>query len=148
MRRPAATLCLVVAIALTLAADAGSGISVGAVTPSRIHEGDTVHVTISAGLRLWERIPIYVVASDKALRPHACHGNGFCEPKVAGPPTRGPYIRVGTVSFRRRNHRVVSFVMPRVPAGRYEIAFYCGACYKGPGGSLIASPERAFAVVR
>jgi len=136
------------AVGLALVTDARSGIYVVAVTPSRVNEGDMVRVKISAGLRLWERIPLYVVRSDQALRPHACHGNGLCEPKVAGPPTRGPYVRIGTVSFRQHRRQVVSFKMPAVPAGRYEIAFYCGACYKGPGGSLIASPQAAFTVGR
>ena len=117
-------------------------------TPSRVHDGDIVHVKISAGLRLWERIPLYIVPADQALRPHACHGNGLCEPKVAGPRTRGPYVRVGTVSFRQQLRQVVSFKIPAVPAGRYEIAFYCGVCYKGAGGSLIASPQVAFTVGR
>jgi hypothetical protein len=145
--RAVLTLGLMAAFGLALVADADSGIYVEAVTPSRVHPGDTVHVRIGAGLRLWERIPLYVVPSDKALRPHACHRNGVCEPKVARPPIGGPYIHVATVSFRHHLRQVVSFNMPRLPAGRYEIAFYCAACYKGPGGSLIASPQLAFAVV-
>lgn len=134
--------------ALVLASNAGAGIYVEAVQPTQVHVGVLLKVRISAGLRLWEKIPLYVVASSSALRPHQCGRSGICEPKVARPPTGGAYRRVATVSFRRVREQVILIRVPSLKPGRYEIAFYCGACYRGPGGSLIATPTQAFGVVR
>jgi hypothetical protein len=139
-----AVLVAVGAVALTLASSAGSGIAVDGVFPSRVRHGEVVHVRISSGLRLWQRIPLYIVPSTKALRPRPC-GRGICEPKVTGALPRA-YVRVGRVSFRKRLHQIVSFTLPVVEPGRYEMAFYCGVCYRGRAGSLIASPENAFTV--
>lgn len=134
--------------ALALVSNAGAGIYVEAVQPTQAHVGGLLKVRISAGLRLWEKIPLYIVASSSALRPHQCGRNGICEPKVARPPTGVAYRHIATVSFRRVREQVVSIRVPSLKPGRYEIAFYCGACYRGPGGSLIATPTRAFDVVR
>jgi hypothetical protein len=135
-------------VALVLVSDAPAGIYVEAVTPAKVQAGGLIRVRISAGLRLWEKVPLYIVPSARALRPHPCRRDAVCEPKVPGPPTRGAYHRVATVSFRVRLEQVVAVRVPRVPSGRYEIAFYCGPCYKGPGGSLISTPTAAFEVVR
>ena len=148
MRRLVVALVLVGGLALGVAGIAGSGIGVDSVTPSRVHVGETLHVRISAGILIRQRIPLYIVPSAKALRPRACGRGGLCEPKVARPPAHGPYVRVATVSFRRRLRWIVSFRVPPVAAGRYELAYYCGPCYRGPGGSLIADRESPFTVAR
>jgi len=140
-------LAAAVVVALALASDAAGGIYVEAVSPAQVRAGGVVHVRISSGLRLWVKIPLYVVPSARALRPHRCRRDAVCEPKVAAAPIRGAYRRVATVSFRARLGQVVAIRIPRVPPARYEIAFYCGACYKGPGGSLISAPAAAFDVV-
>jgi hypothetical protein len=134
--------------ALVLASNAGAGIYVKAVRPTQMHVGAVLQVRISAGLRLWEKIPVYIVASSSALRPHACGRNAICEPKVARAPTGGAYRRIATVSFRHVLNQEVAIRVPSLKPGRYEIAFYCGVCYRGPGGSLIATPTQAFDIVR
>src|SRR4051794_26481363 len=86
--RSAVVFAAVTAAALVMGGAAGSGIYVVAVTPTSAHTGQTIHVRMSAGMRLWEPIPLYIVPSDQALRPHECHANGLCEPNVAGPSAR------------------------------------------------------------
>ena len=135
-------------IALVPASTARAGIYVEAVRPTQVHAGALLTVRVSAGLRLWEKIPLYLVASSSALRPHQCGRNGICEPKVARPPTGGAYHRIATVSFRRVRKQTVVIRVPSLIPGRYEVAFYCGVCYRGPGGSLVATPTQAFDVVR
>src|SRR6266576_3489569 len=126
-------LVLAAMLALALTSGAGAGIAVDAVTPHSVHVGDTVRIGVSAGLRLWEKIPLYVVASSHALRPKPCHGGrGVCEPKVPGPPTGGGYVPVATVSLRKLRRHVVLVKIPQLAPGRYEVAFYCGVCYRGP----------------
>jgi hypothetical protein len=134
--------------ALVLASNAGAGIYVKSVQPSRAHVGGVLKVRIGAGIRLWEKIPVYIVASSAALRAQQCGRNAFCEPKVARPPSGGAYRRIATVSFRKVLNQVVAIRVPPLKPGRYEIAFYCGVCYRGPGGSLIATPTTAFEIVR
>jgi hypothetical protein len=134
--------------AFVLASNAGAGIYVMAVQPSRAHVDGLLRVRISAGLRLWEKIPVYIVASSSALRAHQCGRNAICEPKVARPPTGGAYRRIATVSVRKVLNQVVTIRVPSLTPGRYEIAFYCGVGYRGSGGSLIATPTQAFDVVR
>jgi hypothetical protein len=135
-------------LALALAADAAAGISVDAVTPHSVQTGATLRIRVSAGLRLWEKIPLYLVPSARALRPKPCHaGRAICEPKVSGPPTGGGYVHIATVSFRRLRNQVLVVKMPELVPGRYEVAFYCGVCYRGPWGSLISTPGHAFEIV-
>src|SRR4051794_28579039 len=111
-------------LALALTTDAAAGISVDAVSPHSVRAGEPLRTRISAGLRLWEKIPLYLVPSAQALRPMPCDsGRGFCEPKVSGPPTGNGYHRVATVSFRKTKSRLLSFEVPRLAPGRYEVAF-------------------------
>jgi hypothetical protein len=142
-------LVLAVVLALTLASAAIAGIAVDAVTPHSVRAGGTLRIRVSAGLRLWEKIPLYLVPSSRALRPKPCPGGrGICEPKVAGPPAGHGYIQIATVSFRKLRSHVLLVHVPKLAPGRYEVAFYCGVCYRGPGGSLIATPDQAFKIVR
>lgn len=143
--------CLLVAfvLALGLAASAAAGIAVDAVTPHSVRPGDSVQIRVSAGLRLWQKIPFYLVPSSSALRPTPCQvrgHRGFCEPRVSGPPTGGGYVRIATVSFRRRRVHLLVVKVPKLDPGRYEVAFYCAVCYRGPGGSLISNPRQALQV--
>lgn len=145
--------CLLVAfvLALGLAANAAAGIAVDAVTPHSVRPGDSVQIRVSAGLRLWQKIPFYLVPSSRALRPTLCQirgHRGLCEPRVSGPPTGGGYVRIATVSFRRQRVHLLVVKVPKLRPGRYEVAFYCAACYRGPGGSLISNPQQTFQVGR
>jgi hypothetical protein len=108
-------LAAVVVLALALTTDAFAGIAVDAVSPHSVRAGDTLRIRVSAGLRLWQKIPLYLVPSSRALRPRSCHGgSGLCEPKVAGPPTGGSYVRVATVSFRKVRSQLVVVRVPRM----------------------------------
>lgn len=140
---------IIVVLALAVASDAAAGIAVDAVTPHAVRAGATLRIRVSAGLRLWQRIPFYLVPAARALRPTPCRtGAGVCEPKIAGPPTGDGYVRIATVSFRKLRSHVLVVKVPRLAPGRYEVAFYCGVCYRGPGGSLISTPSQAFEIVR
>lgn len=143
-------LAAVVIVGLAFAAQASAGIAVDAVTPHSVRVGDSLRIKVSAGLRLWQPIPLYLVPSSRALRPKPCRRDqAICEPKVLGPPTAATgYVHIATISFRKLKSQVVTVTIPRIAPGRYEVAFYCGVCYRGPGGSLISTPTQAFKVVR
>lgn len=131
--------------ALVLASNAGAGIYVEAVQPTQVHVGVLLKVADQRRAPTpGEDPPLHC----RILFPHHCGRSGICEPKVARPPTGGAYRRVATVSFRRVREQVILIRVPSLKPGRYEIAFYCGACYRGLGGSLIATPTQAFDVVR
>ena len=144
-------LLVVFVLALGLAGNAAAGIAVDAVTPHSVRPGETLKIRVSAGLRLWQKIPFYLVPSTRALRPRPCQvqgHRGFCEPKVDGPPAGGGYVRIATVSFRRQRVHLLVVRVPALAPGRYEVAFYCAVCYRGPGGSLISNPRQAFHIGR
>jgi hypothetical protein len=149
IEREVRALVVAILLMLALATDAAAGIAVDAVAPKSVRAGATLRIRVSSGLRLWEKIPLYLVPSASALRPRPCKGDGICEPKVAGPPPAGGrYLRIATVSFRKALTHVVLVKVPQLRPGRYEVAFYCGVCYRGPGGSLISTPGQAFEIVR
>ena len=81
--------------ALVLASNAGAGIYVKAVQPSRAHVGGLLRVRISAGLRLWERIPVYIVASSSADRINAV------ATRSANRKSRDPRLQARIVGSRR-----------------------------------------------
>ncbi len=84
---------LALPLALVFTSSASAGISVDAVTPHSVRAGETLRLRVSAGLRLWQKIPLFLVPSSLALRPRPCGRRGICEPKVSGPPNGGGYIR-------------------------------------------------------
>jgi hypothetical protein len=125
--------------ALAGAARAGADIGVESVRPERAASGDRVVVRAGSGLRMWERLPVYLVRLEQMPRPAPCGAQAICEPRLSRPPHGPRYVRVATLSFRHARSTTLSFRVPGLAAGRYALVVYCGPCYRGAGGSLITS---------
>jgi hypothetical protein len=97
----------------------------------------TARVGEIARARAPARMPLFLVPAARAPRPHPCGTNALCAPHVPGPPRHAPYTPVHVLD--RAAAGVVRFRVPRVRRGRYRGVLYCEPCYRGPGGSLVAS---------
>jgi hypothetical protein len=53
-----------------------------------------------------------------------------------------PLPRIATLNVRHANTVRVSYRVPRLAPGRYVYVLYCGPCWRGPRGSLIAFDDR------
>jgi hypothetical protein len=108
-------------------------------------------VQAGAGVRMYALLPLYLVAAKDAPPLHACHlRNGSpatCPSTSLGPPHGGNYHRVATLNVRHANTVHVSFRVPRLAPGRYVYVLYCGPCWRGPRGSLIAFDYRGAAAL-
>jgi hypothetical protein len=62
-----------------------------------------------------------------------------CEPRAHRPPTRAPYIWLGRIHYAAPTSGRFTFRVPHVAPGAYRIVVYCAPCYRGAGGSLIAT---------
>jgi hypothetical protein len=83
------------------------------------------------------RMPLYLVPAARAPRPHRCGPNALCEQRVPTRPRHAPYTPLHVLD--RTPAGVIRVRVPRVRPGRYRAVLYCDACYRGPGGSLVAS---------
>jgi hypothetical protein len=140
VRRTAVLIALLVA-AGALAALAMAGPYIGPASKTRAHVGDVIHLKAGAGIRMYALLPLYLVSAKDALLPTPCTfkgKDGICEPRIAAPPRGGKYHRIGTLNVRHANDVTITFRVPRLAPGKYLYVLYCGPCYKGRGGSLIA----------
>ncbi|HEV7640110.1 MAG TPA: hypothetical protein VGO39_04465 [Gaiellaceae bacterium] len=143
MRRVAVLTALLVA-AGALAALAVAGPYIGPASKTRARVGDVIHLKAGAGIRMYALLPLYLVSTKDALLPTPCTikgTDGICEPRVAGPPRGATYHRIGTLNVRHANDVTITFRVPKLTPGEYLYVLYCGPCYRGPGGSLIAQTQ-------
>jgi hypothetical protein len=134
----------VLAAAGTLAALAVAGPYVGPASKTRAHVGDTIYLKAGAGIRMYALLPLYLVSAKDALLPTPCTfkgAGGICEPRVGAPPRGGKYHRIGTLNVRHSNDVTITYRVPKLAPGTYLYVLYCGPCYKGRGGSLIAQQQ-------
>jgi hypothetical protein len=129
-------------VAVVVAAPADAGPFLDWSKPTSAHPGELVRVEAGAGRRMYALLPLYLVAAADAPRLHPCRlRNGTpatCPSTSLGPPRSGSYHRVATVNVRQMNTVRVAFRVPRLAPGRYLYVLYCGPCWRGPRGSLIA----------
>jgi hypothetical protein len=142
--RKIVVLAAVLASAGAIAALALAGPYIGPASKTRAHVGDVIHLKAGAGIRMYALLPLYLVSTKDALLPTPCKfkgADGICEPRVGAPPRGGKYHRIGTLNVRHANDVTITFRVPKVAPGRYLYVLYCGPCYKGRGGSLIAQQQ-------
>jgi hypothetical protein len=129
-------------VALVLATPAGAGPFLDWSRPARAHVGDLIRVQAGAGVRMYALLPLYLVPMRDAPPRRQCSlRNGHpatCPTTSVGPPRGGAYHRVATLNVRHANTVHVAFRVPRLKPGRYVYVLYCGPCWRGPRGSLIA----------
>lgn len=139
--RKSAVLTAVLVAAGILAAHAFAGPYIGPASKTHAHVGDVIYLKAGAGIRMYALLPLYLVSTKDALLPTPCTfkgADGICEPRVEAPPRGGKYHRIGTLNVRHANDVTISFRVPKLAPGIYLYVLYCGPCYKGRGGSLIA----------
>jgi hypothetical protein len=140
MRRTFVFTALLIAAGV-LAALAVAGPYIGPASKTRAHVGDVIHLKAGAGIRMYALLPLYLVSTKDALLPTPCKfkgADGICEPRVGAPPHGGKYHRIGTLNVRHANDVTITYRVPQLAPGKYLYVLYCGPCYKGRGGSLIA----------
>jgi hypothetical protein len=97
-------------------------------------------------VRLYALLPLYLVSARAAPPLLTCRlRNGsaaICPTTHLGPPQGGRYHRIATLNVRHANTVRVSYRVPRLAPGRYVYVLYCGPCWRGPRGSLIAFDDR------
>jgi len=134
------------AVCLALAAPAAAGPFLDWSRPSAAHVGDVVRVQAGAGVRMYALLPLYLVKAADAPPLHSCAlRNGTpatCPTTSEGPPHGGMFHRIATLNVRHANTVRVSFHVPRLAPGRYVYVLYCGPCWRGSRGSLIAFADR------
>lgn len=143
MRRIAVLTTLLVAAGM-LAVVAVAGPYIGPASKTRARVGDVIHLKAGAGIRMYALLPLYLVSTKDALLPTPCKfkgADGICEPRVGAAPRGGKYHRIGTLNVRHANDVTITFRVPKLAPGTYLYVLYCGPCYKGPGGSLIAQTQ-------
>jgi hypothetical protein len=138
--------------ALLLSSGATAGPYISAASTSHARAGDIVRVSAGAGLRLYELLPLYLVAAAQAPVAYRCSRRGHagtCRPTASHAPRGGIYHLIGTLNVRKRTQRTIAFRVPSLPPGRYTYVLYCGWCARGPAGSLIAwAPRPTLTILR
>jgi hypothetical protein len=151
MRRITVVAALLVAAGM-LATLAVAGPYIGPASKTRAHAGDVIRLKAGAGIRMYALLPLYLVSTKDALLPRPCTfkgKDGICEPRVGAPPRGGSYHRIGTLNVRHANDVTITYRVPRLVPGKYLYVLYCGPCYPGRGGSLIAwTQQPTLTVVR
>jgi hypothetical protein len=144
MQRIAVGMGFVVAAA-ALSGVALAGPYIGPASQTRAHVGDVIRLKAGAGIRMYALLPLYLVPVKDVPLPSPCElrngGNAICEPRVAAPPRGATFHRIGTLNVRHAYDVTITFRVPRLAPGKYLYVLYCGPCYKGPGGSLIAQRQ-------
>jgi hypothetical protein len=91
---------------------------------------------------MYALLPLYLVRAGAAppLRTCALRDGqpATCPATSLGPPHGGRYHRVATLNVRHANTVHVSFRVPDLGPGAYVYVLYCGPCWRGRRGSLIA----------
>jgi hypothetical protein len=127
---------------LVLAPAAGAGPFLDWSRPARVQVGDVVHLQGGAGVRMYALLPLYLVAARDAPPLRTCTlrngSRASCPTTSLGPPHGGVYHRVAVLNVRHANTVRVSFRVPSLAPGRYVYVLYCGPCWRGPRGSMIA----------
>ncbi len=139
--RKTAVLATFLVAAGSFAALALAGPYIGPASKTRAHVGDVIDLKAGAGIRMYALLPLYLVSTKDSLLPTPCRfkgADGICEPRVGAPPRGGKYHRIGTLNVRHANDVTITFRVPKLAPGKYLYVLYCGPCYKGRGGSLIA----------
>jgi hypothetical protein len=109
---------------------------------------------VSAGERMtvWGscfRMPVYLVGAEYAKQARIYENN----PVVARPPRGREFRLLGRMVCTNQMHYIgdypngdwsswngyLTFRVPQVPAGRYQLVVYCEPCHRGPGGTLIVN---------
>ncbi len=98
-------------------------------------------------------MPLYLVATARAPRPHPCRRNGktfgFCEEIVRALPRAPRFRLLGRLDFRHHPRDVrLRFRVPRLRPSLYQFVIYCGPCYPGKNGSLITDGSHSLRVGR
>jgi hypothetical protein len=140
VRRIAVLPALLVAAGILVTA-AVAGPYIGPASKTRARVGDVIHLKAGAGIRMYALLPLYLVSTKDALLPTPCTfkgADGICEPRVAAPPRSRKFHRIGTLNVRHTNDVTITYRVPQLAPGKYLYVLYCGPCYKGRGGSLIA----------
>ncbi len=114
------------------------------VRPRAAVPGSFVELTFAAA---WsQRFPVSLVPLPRVPEPFPCRGEeGLCTPGTLAPPGRPPFIFLGSARPNRKSstHYIYGyrfrFNVPNVKPGAYAFVLWCGGCYEGPRGSLIAS---------
>jgi hypothetical protein len=121
---------------------AAAGPYIDSASKTRARAGEVVRLRAGTGLQLEEPLPLYLVPEARAPRPYECKPNALCRPRVARAPHGGIYHRIGTLNTRRAKEVTITYRVPRLVPGRYVYVFYCDACHRGRGGSLITWSAR------
>lgn len=142
---------ITVAASVLLAAQASAGPYFTSSSPAVAHPGQVVTFRGGAGIKLWDKLPLYLVRTKDAPKSYPCRtrdgAKASCEPTAKTPPEHAPYVRIGTVNLRHATGSPAAgynvAVRFRVPAvlrpGDYAYVVYCVPCArKSEGGSLIA----------
>jgi hypothetical protein len=139
--RKIAVLAALLGAAGAFAALAVAGPYIGPASKTRAHVGEVIHLKAGAGIRMYALLPLYLVSTKDALLASPCTvrgRQGICEPRVSAPPRSKKFHRIGTLNVRHANDVTITFRVPKLAPGKYLYVLYCGPCYKGRGGSLIA----------
>jgi len=75
-------------------------------------------------------MPVYLIPESQAPHPIRCHdGRAYRAPRSWHRPGR-PYILLGHLQKTRRDYvrQRFAFRVPRVAAGRYQVAVWCQPC--------------------
>jgi hypothetical protein len=165
-RRP---ILLMLAVSLLLAGGAvwsavtEADVGIESVSPRAGQPGQHVVLTVGCGACRSAAIvngpahppadfPIFLIPAAQAPRIVPCPGSssGLCAPSSVGPPSGDPFVPLGRAkpTFRERDlartpmpRYRLRFRIPEVEPGSYTLVIYCGSCYRGPRGSLIAYPQ-------
>ncbi len=136
------------AAALAQAPVASAGPYIEWASKTRAHVGELVRVRAGAGLRLYELMPLYLVAVTRAPWEYPCGKNTLCSLVAPRTPRGGIYHRIGTLNVRHRKEVTITYRVPRLAPGRYVYVIYCGPCWRGPGGSLLPWRRPSLTVIR
>jgi hypothetical protein len=130
-------------VACVMAASSKAAIIVQRVTPTRAHTGDLVQVFAAGylGARPWPALPVIMVPAAQAPTTSACVD---CVPQILLPISlRQPRLVVlGSISKWRSSGfdggaGSLTFRVPAIEPGVYQLLLFCNRCVTGPEGSLI-----------
>jgi hypothetical protein len=136
---------LVLAAAMLTAQAALGAVILQKASRSSARPGATVRVTAGGylGDRPWPAMPVVFVRVDQAPHPAACE-NPFACPAMVEPSAlhRAPYVFLGRIRhWRLRGIDAatgdLTFRVPAVKPGVYQLLLFCDRCVTGTSGSLI-----------
>lgn len=143
-------LLLVALVAVVAVAVARADVGLVSIRRTSGRPGDRIVARFGGYDREWPRMPVYLVPAGRAPHRVPCGDvapGALCEARVAKPPRGAPYTLLGRIHYAPPTSGRFRFRVPRLAAGAYAFLVYCAPCYKGPGGSLIATGPR-FRILR